>query len=147
MGSTWGPPGSGRPQMGPILAPWTLLFGMSFEGRVSAHLHTGTRSSKELQWVPSLLVPCMFQSVIVIYNRWFSMFSTKLSSFSSVAYFTKAVSPSVVNTLRPIQHLRHFADDISNCIFFNENVRVSLNISLRFVPKVRNIPPLVQIMA
>ena len=25
MGSTWGPPGSCRPQIGPMLAPWTLL--------------------------------------------------------------------------------------------------------------------------
>ena len=25
MGPTWGPPGSCRPQMGPMLAPWTLL--------------------------------------------------------------------------------------------------------------------------
>ena len=28
MGSTWGPPGSCRPQMGPMLAPWTLLSGI-----------------------------------------------------------------------------------------------------------------------
>ena len=28
MGPTWGPPGSSRPQMGPMLAPWTLLSGM-----------------------------------------------------------------------------------------------------------------------
>ena len=27
MGSTWGPPGSCRPQMDPMLAPWTLLSG------------------------------------------------------------------------------------------------------------------------
>ena len=27
MGPTWGPPGSCRPQMGPMLAPWTLLPG------------------------------------------------------------------------------------------------------------------------
>ena len=27
MGQTWGPPGSCRPQMGPMLAPWTLLSG------------------------------------------------------------------------------------------------------------------------
>ena len=27
MGPTWGPPGTCRPQMGPILAPWTLLSG------------------------------------------------------------------------------------------------------------------------
>ena len=27
MGPTWGPPGSCRPQMGPMLVPWTLLPG------------------------------------------------------------------------------------------------------------------------
>ena len=27
MGSTWGPPGVCRPQVGPMLAPWTLLSG------------------------------------------------------------------------------------------------------------------------
>ena len=27
LGATWGPPGSCRPQLGPILAPWTLLSG------------------------------------------------------------------------------------------------------------------------
>ena len=27
MGPTWGPPGSCRPQMGPVLAPWTMLSG------------------------------------------------------------------------------------------------------------------------
>ena len=28
MGPTWGPPGSCRPQMGPMLDPWTLLSGL-----------------------------------------------------------------------------------------------------------------------
>ena len=44
---------------------------------------------------------------------------------------------------------RHLADDILKCIFLNENVCISLKISLKFVPKVRinNIPVLVQIMA
>ena len=28
MGPTWGPSGSCRPQMGPMLAPWTLLSGL-----------------------------------------------------------------------------------------------------------------------
>ena len=28
MGPTWGPPGSCQPQMGPMLAPWTLLSGI-----------------------------------------------------------------------------------------------------------------------
>ena len=29
MGPTWGPPGSCQPQMDPMLAPWTLLWGIS----------------------------------------------------------------------------------------------------------------------
>ena len=54
-----------------------------------------------------------------------------------------------VNTLRPRQNVRHFADDIFKCIFFNENVWIPIKISLKFVPKgpINNIPALVQIMA
>ena len=42
-----------------------------------------------------------------------------------------------------------FPDDIFKWIFLNENIRISLRISLKFVPRVRinNIPALVQIMA
>ena len=55
----------------------------------------------------------------------------------------------IFNTLRPGQNGRHFADDTFKCIFFNENVRNSIEISLKFVPKgpINNIPALVQIMA
>ena len=54
-----------------------------------------------------------------------------------------------VNTLRPRQNGRHFADDTFKHIFFNENVRISIKISLKFVPRgpINNIPSLVQIMA
>ena len=54
-----------------------------------------------------------------------------------------------VNTLRPRQNGRHFADDTFNHIFVNENVRISIKFSLKFVPKgpINNIPALVQIMA
>ena len=53
------------------------------------------------------------------------------------------------NTLRPRQNGRHFAEDIFKCLFFNENVWISIEISLKFVPKgpINNIPALVQIMA
>ena len=37
MGPTWGPPGSCRPQMGPMLAPWTLLSGQLSELYLGAH--------------------------------------------------------------------------------------------------------------
>ena len=54
-----------------------------------------------------------------------------------------------VNTLRPRRNEQHFADDIFKRIFFNENVWLSIKISLKFVPKgpINNIPALVQIMA
>ena len=54
-----------------------------------------------------------------------------------------------VNTLRPRQDGRHFPDDIFKCIFLNENIWISINVSLKFVPKgqINNIPALVQIMA
>ena len=33
MGPTWAPPGSCRPQVGPMLAPWTLLSGLVLRSR------------------------------------------------------------------------------------------------------------------
>ena len=52
-------------------------------------------------------------------------------------------------SLRPRQNGCHFADNIFKCIFWNENVWISFDISLKFVPKVwiNNSPALVQIMA
>ena len=54
-----------------------------------------------------------------------------------------------INTLRPRQNGRHFADDIFKYIFLNENVWIPIRISMKFVPKgpINNIPALVQIMA
>ena len=55
----------------------------------------------------------------------------------------------IINTLRPRQNGRHFADDIFKCIFLNENVWIPIKISVKFVPKgpVNITPALVQIMA
>ena len=54
-----------------------------------------------------------------------------------------------LNTLSPRQNGRLFADDIFKYIFLNENVWISIKISLKFVPKgwINNIPALVSIMA
>ena len=62
------------------------------------------------------------------------------------SYFT---ADWLFNTLRLRQNGRHFADDSFICIFLNENVSVSIKISLKFDPKGpnNNIPALVQIMA
>ena len=54
-----------------------------------------------------------------------------------------------VITLRPRRNGQHFADDIIKSIFFNENIWISIKISLKFVTKgqLNNIPALVTIMA
>ena len=45
---------------------------------------------------------------------------------------------SSLNTLRPRQNGRHFADDIFKCIFLNENVWIPIEISLK--GQINNIP-------
>ena len=62
--------------------------------------------------------------------------------------YVSHVDSTGVNPLRPRQNGCHFPDDIFKRIFLNENVWISLKISVKFVPKVpiNNIPELVQIM-
>ena len=71
--------------------------------------------------------------------------------FRSCLHNNKNVCGQVVpfNTLRPKLNGRRFADDTFKRIFLNENVRISIKISLKFVPKgpINNNPALVQIMA
>ena len=42
---------------------------------------------------------------------------------------------STFDTLRPRHNGHHFIDDISKCIFFNENFLILIQISVKFVPK------------
>ena len=62
---------------------------------------------------------------------------------------TLKVLHRTVNTLRPRQNGRQIPDHIFKWIFLNENIWISINITLKFVPKgsINNIPALVQIMA
>ena len=90
-------------------------------------------------------------------NRW--TLSDKMFALSIFYHSRKAYrilhklfvlpSKTTLNTLRPTQYGRHFADDIFKCIFLNENVWIPIKISLKFVHKgpINNIPALVQIMA
>ena len=61
--------------------------------------------------------------------------------------FDSSVAP--FNTFRPWQNGSHYTDNIFKCILLNQNVKISIKISLKFVPKdpIDNIPSLVQIMA
>ena len=68
------------------------------------------------------------------------------NDFHSWAHFPLV---SCNNTLRRRQNGRHFPDDIFKWIFLNENVWISVNISLKFVARgsTNNIPALVQVTA
>ena len=103
----------------------------------------------------------MWQNVYHIYSQSMIISKKKRSSVSILLFSfgalvrspddarNQAISRHDINTLRPRQNGRHFADDVLKCIFLNENVWISLKISLKYVPKgpINNIPSLVQIMA
>ena len=58
------------------------------------------------------------------------------NAFVDILWLTSvAVSTQSVNTLKPRQNGRHFADDIFKCIFLNENVWIPIKFSMKFVPK------------
>ena len=81
-------------------------------------------------------------SAIAIWYGWFG--------YSSVWHMYIVVPYAwLINTLRPRQNGRHLADHMFKCIFLNENVWISINISLKVVSMglIDNIPALVQIMA
>ena len=54
-----------------------------------------------------------------------------------------------INTLKPEQNGRHFADHIFKLFFFNENARIPIQISLKFVPRspIDKNPTLVRVVA
>ena len=70
-----------------------------------------------------------------------------LLSSSTVAHAT--IMEMTVEHIEAEKNSRHFPDDIFKCIFFNENVWISPQISLKFVPRgpINNIPSLGKIMA
>ena len=56
MGPSWGPPGSCRPQMGPILVPWTLQSGYWYVIFFTLWLSmTSFADQRLLKWAPRLL--------------------------------------------------------------------------------------------
>ena len=106
------------------------------------------------------LIFLLLQTTFFLYFLHVSVCSLSLICFSDIFYnrvwwwwipflFFPRTSEPDVNTLRPRQNGRRFADDTFKRIFLDENVRISIKISLKFVPKgpINNNPALVQIMA
>ena len=92
--------------------------------------------------------PCI--GIPIMKTRWpydvLSSYSESLHWSDGVFMLKQALT---FNTLRPRQNDCRFADDIFKCIVLNENVWISIKISLKFVPygSISYIPALVQIMA
>ena len=108
----------------------------AFKGSMSKYTHTHTHKTVMDLWsaLVQIMVCCITAPSDYQHQCW--LLSSRLLR-------------QPVNTLRPRQNGRHFADDIFKCIFLNENIWISIKISMKFVPKgpINNIPALVQIMA
>ena len=95
-----------------------------------------------------------FRLTIYWVNDYLSMLVSKMSMEPQVVWHRAPIAIAVVesrrvNKLRPRQNGHHFADDIFKWIFLNENARIPIKMSLKFVPRgpINKIPALVQIMA
>ena len=82
--------------------------------------------------------------VIAISTRTLAWFRIHDLRISETPFATKALKH-----IEAQQNDRHFADDISKCIFVNENIWIPIKVSLKCVPGdiINNIPALVKIMA
>ena len=81
MGLTWGPPGSFRPQMGPMLAPWTLLSGSSRGFEVSRKWWQPSyrRYQNHFLWMKTYVLKFGFKymawfdtKISLYFNQWWS---------------------------------------------------------------------------
>ena len=90
MGPTWGPPGSCRSQMGPMLAPWTLLSGCppikcmaNGAGLPASHVRHHIFLMKPLWWSVSIIYCRLTHD---LKNKRAATWTTWLSIISSVPH-------------------------------------------------------------
>ena len=69
MGPTWGPPGPCRPQMGPMLAPWTLLSGQLWllDSGDGTSCHICSKFKRYSRTLPSIIRYCYDTCIGAIY--------------------------------------------------------------------------------
>ena len=115
----------------------TLLTHWSYCSLLSSHRKPYCNLTLEVVWDSARSYPPVFNNVCRIYQNVFEITDARKNN-----------DENMFNTLRPRQNGRHFADDTFKRIFLKENVRISIKISLKFVPKspIDNIPAFCQIM-
>ena len=117
--------------------------------KVVQHFLTAiTNSSLCLQMTKYRSVLCHQQAQWSLYD-WTCCTEILKREYNFTNSIIRSRGISGANRLRPSQDGRNFTDNILKYIFLNENVWISIKISLKFVLKVRisNISALVQIMA
>ena len=87
----------------------------------------------EMAWCLHVSLTRIFMTLIMKKCIW------KLSflKWITIPWANEFFRSSFINTLRPRQNGRHFADDTLRCIFLNENVWILTKISLKIVLRVR----------
>ena len=65
MGPTWGPPGSCRPQMGPMLAPWTLLLGYPLPGMMHGRWALSMGVTQHRRWDGHRTSDCVTGQIVL----------------------------------------------------------------------------------
>ena len=115
----------------------------SGDGSLSVCCHTTTLTNDDILWTGKLeCTPVEFEYLHYRFCWWKRIWKY----MQRRGYFGEYL---LLNSLRPRQNGRHFADDIFNCISLIENIWIPIKLSLKFVPRgpINNIPALVQIMA
>ena len=96
---------------------------------------------------------CYLLSLRDIFNYYFTsgwfLVNKEILQIDSITWYLDNVSFLFINMLRPRQNGRNLPDDIFKCIFLNEDVHISVKISMNIVPvgPINNIPAFVQKMA
>ena len=114
------------------------IFCGSVLGFVSPKLHVSTyRNQQHCWWFQYLVLAAVSPLLSWIYCNLALNHRHRLSYaiiFSTCHHLSVTW---ILNTLRPTQNCRHFADDIFKYIFLNDNVWISLKISLIFVLRLK----------
>ena len=120
------------------LGSWIhIIFFVQSKQKFTGYLHLvyywigNSRISKEIKWFKD---HCVQHMTIILSIYWLLKTIMRWYTFTENCQVVHITTTMVVfNTLRPRQNGRHFADDNFKLIFVNENVRISIKISLKFV--------------
>ena len=117
---------------------WHAFSGARYWGFVSPKLHVSTyRNQQHCWWFQYLVLAAVSPLLSWIYCNLALNHRHRLSYAIIFSTCNHLSVTWILNTLRPTQNCRHFADDIFKYIFLNENVWISLKISLIFVLRLK----------